>query len=183
MARGMCQLEVTTIRELKLFCRAQRLASRALPNVLSAERSRSIQQVKYLEYSGVILAISRELVARCTPVIRSRLPRSVANSSIASGMRAAAPVRTTIPSALVSSVTSSLEICRTNQTNPTASTIIAVIAVAIVRKPIHRARPANMSVDHFKGVVDSLSRGQGSHPRDECDLSKHSSVSDKANRK
>ena len=49
MARGMCQFEVTTISELKLFCRAQRLVSSALPKVLSAERSRSMQQVKNLE--------------------------------------------------------------------------------------------------------------------------------------
>ena len=46
---GMCQLDVTTIKELKLCPRAQRLVSSALPNVLRAERSRSIQQVKYLE--------------------------------------------------------------------------------------------------------------------------------------
>ena len=49
MARGMCQFDVTTISELKLCWRAQRFVSSALPKVLSAERSRSMQQVKYFE--------------------------------------------------------------------------------------------------------------------------------------
>src|ERR1035437_7775561 len=49
MARGMCQFEVTTIIELKLCSRAQRLVSSALPKVLSADRSRSMQHVKNLE--------------------------------------------------------------------------------------------------------------------------------------
>src|SRR6185437_2929531 len=44
MARGICQLDVTTISELKRCSFAQRLASMALPTVLSAERSRSTQQ-------------------------------------------------------------------------------------------------------------------------------------------
>jgi hypothetical protein len=48
IARGMCQLEVTTISELKLCSTAQRFVSSALPNVLSAERSRSMQQRKNL---------------------------------------------------------------------------------------------------------------------------------------
>src|SRR5215813_2431761 len=97
-------------------------------------------------------------------------------------MRAAAPVRATMPSALVSSVTSSLAMQDTNHTNPPASTISPVTPAAMVRKPIQRARPANILVDHFKGRVDGVPRGQGSHPGDECDLCEHGGVSSKADR-
>ena len=45
----MCQFDVTTISELKLCWRAHRFVSSAFPKVLSAERSRSMQQVKYFE--------------------------------------------------------------------------------------------------------------------------------------
>src|SRR5262249_51831310 len=97
-------------------------------------------------------------------------------------MRAAAPVRATMPSALVSSVTSSPAMLTTNQMKPPASTISAVIPVAMVRKPIHRAKPANILVDHFKGVVDGVPRRQGSHPCNERDLCEYGGISDKANR-
>src|SRR4029453_3540811 len=60
IARGMCQFEVTTIKELKLCSRAQRRVSSALPSVLSAVRSRSMQQVKYLVKSGVSRALPFE---------------------------------------------------------------------------------------------------------------------------
>src|SRR6476660_8538913 len=128
-----------------------------------------------------IRAISRELVARCTPVIRSRLPRSVASNSIASGMRAAAPVRATMPSALVSSVTSSPAMLKMNHPNPTASKIIPVAPAAMVRKPIQRARPANMSVDHFKRVVDGLTRGEGGDGSDQGDLHQHKNIAHNTN--
>src|SRR6478609_8933769 len=121
-------------------------------------------------------AISRELVARCTPVINNRLPRSVASNSIASGMRAAAPVSATIPSALLSSVISSPAICETNHTKPPARMIAAVAPTAMVRNPIQRARPANMSVDHFKRVVDGLPRRQRRHSCDQHDLRKHGNI-------
>src|SRR5262245_26857124 len=178
----MCQFEVTTINELKLCSRAQRLVSSALPKVFRADRSRSMQQVKYLEYRGVIRAISFELVARCTPVISRRLPRSVASNSMASGMRAAAPVSATMPSALVSSDASSLAIRETNQMNPPVSRISPLTPAAIVKKPIQRARPANMSVDHFKGVVDGMPGGQGGHEGNHCNLAQHSRIAPEANR-
>src|SRR5262245_47860438 len=182
IARGMCQFEVTTINELKLCSRAQRLVSSAFPKVFRADRSRSMQQLKYLEYRGVIRAISFELFARWTPVISRRLPRSVASNSMASGMRAAAPVSATMPSALVSSDTSSLAIWDTNQMKPPASRISPVAPAAMVRKPIQRARPANMSVDHFKGVVDGTPGGQGGHEGNQCDLTQHSCIAPEANR-
>jgi hypothetical protein len=43
--------------------------------------------------------ISSDVVARLTPLINNRLPRPAASSSIASAMREAPPVSTTIPSA------------------------------------------------------------------------------------
>src|SRR5262249_2642934 len=135
-----------------------------------------MQQEKYFEYRGVSRPISFELVARCTPVISRRLPRSVASNSIASGMRAAAPVSATMPSAFVSTDTSSLAMCQTNQTNPPARNISPVAPAAMVRKPIQRARPANMSVDHFKGVVDGLTRGEGGDGSDQGDLHQHKNV-------
>src|SRR5215831_3264043 len=141
-----------------------------------------MQQEKYFEYRGVSRPISFELVARCTPVISRRLPRSVASNSIASGMRAAAPVSATMPSAFVSTDTSSLAMCQTNQTNPPARNISPVAPAAMVRKPIQRARPANMSVDHFKGVVDGTPGGQGGHEGNQCDLTQHSCIAPEANR-
>src|SRR4029078_6325173 len=114
--------------------------------------------------------------------MRSRLPRSVASNSIASGIRAAAPVRATMPSALVSSVTSSPAMLKMNQPNPTASKIIAVAPAAMVRKPIQRARPAKMSVDHFKRVVDGLTRGQGGDGSDQSDLNQHKNIAHETNR-
>src|SRR5262245_36859 len=178
----MCQFEVTTIKELKLCSRAQRRVSSALPKVFSADRSRSMQQVRYLEYRGVIRAISFELVARCTPVISRRLPRSVASNSMASGMRAAAPVSATMPSALVSSETSSLAMLDKNQTNPPASNMSPVAPATMVRKPIQRARLANMSVDHFKRVVDGMAGRQSGDQSDQYNLTQHGCIAGEADR-
>src|SRR4029077_504376 len=113
--------------------------------------------------------------------MRSRLPRSVASNSIASGMRDAAPVRATMPSALVSRVTSSLAMLKTNHANPPASKMTPVAPAAIVRKPIQRASPANMSVDHFKGVVDGLTRRQSSDRSDQDDLNEQKNIAQKTN--
>ena len=66
-------------------------------------------------------AISADVVARCTPVIRRRLPRPSDRSSIASTMRDDPPVRTTMPSALRSSATSSVGTDQTNHQKPAAT--------------------------------------------------------------
>src|SRR5512135_1166358 len=182
MARGMCQFDVTTINELKLCSRAQRLVSRALPKVLSAERSRSMQQVKNLEYSGVSRAISRALVPRCTPLISNRLPRSAASNSMASGMRAAAPVSTTMPSALRSSVTSSAGIVNTNQQNPAPSSTAPAALAVIVKKPITRAKLASMLFDRIQSAIDGMPGGHGRHQRDQHDLTEDGNIAGHADR-
>src|SRR5215813_7740522 len=112
----------------------------------------------------------------------SRLPRSVASSSIPSGMRDAAPVSATMPSALVSSVTSSPAMLKMNHPNPTASKMIPVAPAAMVKKPIQRARPANMSVDHFKRVVDGLTRGQGGDGSDQTNLNQYKNIAQETDR-
>src|ERR1035437_3693057 len=182
MARGMCQFEVTTISELKLCSRAHRLVSSALPKVLSAERSRSMQQVKNLESSGVSRAISRALVSRCTPLISSRLPRSAASSSMASGMRAAAPVSATMPSALRSRVTSSDGMVNTNQQNPAPSSTAPAVPADMVKKPITRARLVSMLVNRIQGPVHGMPRGHRRHQRDQHDLAEHGDIAGNADR-
>ncbi len=80
----------------------------------------------------------------CTPEINSRLPRSAANNSMASGMRVAAPVSTTMPSALLSSVTSSVAIWPTNQKKPASASTTAAAPANMVVMPIQRATAANI---------------------------------------
>ena len=65
---------------------------------------------------------------------------------------------------------------------PTREQYEPVAPAAMVRNPIQRANPPNMSVDHFKRVVYGMPRRQGGHPCNKCDLSEHGGVSDKANR-
>src|SRR4029079_8278954 len=97
-------------------------------------------------------------------------------------MRAADPVRATIPSAFRSSVISSLAIWATNQPKPPASKRAAVAPAAIVRNPIQRAKPASMSVDGLQRAVDRMPRGPGRHDRDQYDLSKNGHVACNSNR-
>src|SRR5512144_2866765 len=127
-------------------------------------------------------ASSRALVARDTPVISSRLPCSVASNSIASGMRAAAPVSATMPSALRSSVISSPAIWATNQPKPPASSRAPVAPAAIVRNPTQRAKPASMSVDGLQRAVDRMPRGPGGHDRNQHHLSKNSRIASESDR-
>src|SRR5262245_11886172 len=98
-------------------------------------------------------------------------------------MRAAAPVSTTMPSAFRSSAISSPAIWATNQPNPPASSKAPVAPAAIVRKPIQRATPASMSVDHLQRAVDRMPRGQSGHNRNQNHLPENGDIADNADRK
>src|SRR5207247_5687729 len=142
--------EVTTIRERKPRLSAHRLVSSALPRVLR-ERSKSTQQRTHRPNSGLRREISLELVARWAPLIRSRLPRPDASSSIASAIREAPPVKATIPSASRSSETSSAGTRQLNQTNPSPINSAAKAQSTNVDQPRHRS--------NGDGADRSLERG------------------------
>src|SRR5215218_3020005 len=138
------------INERKPRRSAQRLVSTALPSVLR-ERSKSTQQRTHRSNSGLRREISLELVARLAPLIRSRLPRPEANSSIASVIREAPPVKATIPSASRSSGTSSAGTCQMNQTNPSPINSAAEAQSTNVDQPRRRSNGG--------GADRSLERG------------------------
>src|SRR6187455_1880639 len=97
-------------------------------------------------------------------------------------MRAAEPVSTTMPSAFRSSVISSPAIWATNQPKPPASNRAPVAPAAIVRNPIQRAKPANMSVDGLQRAVDRMPRGPGGHDRNQYHLSENGRIASESNR-
>src|SRR5262249_25927024 len=84
--------------------------------------------------------ISLELVARLAPLMRSRLPRPDANSSIASVIREAPPVNATMPSASRLSEISSDGTCRANQTNPSTIDSAAAAQNASADQPRRRSK-------------------------------------------
>src|SRR6266550_8894931 len=127
------------INERKPRLSAQRLVSIALPSVLR-ERSKSTQQRTQGSNSGLRREISLELVARLAPLMRSRLPRPDANSSIASVIREAPPVNATMPSASRLSETSSAGTCRTNQTKPSPIDSTAAAQSASADQPRRRSK-------------------------------------------
>src|SRR4029078_13152869 len=103
-------------------------------------------------------------------------------NSMTSDIPSAEPVNSTIPSAFRSSVISSPAIWTTNQPKPPANSKAPVAPAAIVRNPIQRAKPANMSVDGLQCAVDRMPRGPGGHDRNQHHLSENGRIACKADR-
>ena len=110
----------------------------ALPSVFS-DRSKSTQQRTIVANSGCRREISLALVDRLAPLISRRWPRLAAMSSMASTIREAPPVSATMPSALRSSLISSVGSTETNQKNPSASSSAPPAQSAIVSRTRRRS--------------------------------------------
>jgi hypothetical protein len=81
-------------------------------------------------------------VVRCTPLISRRLPCPLASSSIASEMREAPPVSTTMPSALRLSTVSVAGTCQMNHRKPPPKIITAASAANSMARASLRIIPS-----------------------------------------
>ena len=173
MARGMCQFDVTTISELKSCSRAQRRVSIALPKVLSAERSRSMQQAKILFDRAASGARFRcALVVRMhagdqqpLAALRRRAIRS--RRGCARRRRSARRCRRPCGRAALSSVRHLPD----EPEKPAAEQHQRRRRTAVMVKKADPARKAREHlVDRLQRAVDRVPRGQGGHHRDQHDL-------------
>src|SRR6185437_304878 len=70
-----------------------------------------------------------------------------------------------------------------NQIKPPASSTSPAAVIAMVKKPIQRAKAASILVNRLKRTIDRVARGQGGHERDQKTLPENRCIAGDADRK